>query len=305
MPEFHLERSLVKRIKRHQDGTTFLFGAAFSQAFNAGGGIPNVEGVLEFIEKYVTDQNDPEDYEDYKSQLLDAKPQEKYQKAFSFIAGCYGQKAVNDIIKNVVKSNINNDGSHRIPKAIKDFVLGIKNNCFQVKNIITTNFDTLLEEEFKNQGIEVNSFSVVSDTQLSDNVNNNINIYHLHGIWDRGDTMHTVSQLQQSRARIEMSLQNLVSNDLVVVIGYGGWEDSFTRALATTVTNTSADYEVLWTFYESEPAKIEFERKDLFATLEDAISRGRVHFYNKIDCNSIFANLAKVNTLKKKQRGLN
>ncbi|WP_210498168.1 SIR2 family protein [Vibrio crassostreae] len=299
--EFHLERRLVKRIKNHKDGTTFLFGAAFSQAYNEGAGIPNVAGVLQFIEDYVRNQDDPEDLADYQEELDGADPQEKYQQAFRIIAGTYGQKAVNEIVRNVVESNIDDEGHHRIPQAVRDFVSGIKNSNFRVDNIITTNFDTLLEEEFDNQGIPYNSFSIVADTQLPKQVNDNINIYHLHGIWNRGDTMHTANQLQQSRARIEMSLQNLVGDDLVVVMAYSGWEDSFTRALAAAVTNSIADYDILWSFYESDSAKIEYDRQDLFGSLDDAISRGRVQFYSGIDCNSTFEKLGQVNEFKKKR----
>jgi len=299
--EFHIDRSLIKRIKNHKKGTTFLFGAAFSQAHNDSAGIPNVSGVLKFIEDYVIQQDDPEGLNDYQEELEGAVPQEKYQQAFRIIAGSYGQNAVNEIIRSVVESNIDDNGNHRIPQAVKDFVSGIKNNNFSVDNIITTNFDTLLEEEFNNQGIPFNSFSVVADTQLQNKVNDNINIYHLHGIWNRGDTMHTTSQLHQSRSRIEMSLQNLVGDDLVVVMGYSGWEDSFTRALATVVTNSNANYDILWSFYESDPVKIEYDRKDLFSTLEDAIARGRVQFYRGVDCNTTFEKLSQINELKKKE----
>ncbi|EOG9061915.1 SIR2 family protein [Vibrio fluvialis] len=299
--EFHPERSLVRRIKNHTDGTTFLFGAAFSQAHDGGPGIPGVEGVLRFIEDYVKEKDDPQDLIDYHEDLDGASSQEKYQKAFSIVAGFYGQKAVNDIVRRVVESNIDDNGNHRIPQAVKDFVSGIKNGNFCANNIITTNFDTLLEEEFANQGIPCNSFSVVADTQLQENINSNINIYHLHGIWDKGDTMHTTTQLQQNRARIEMSLQNLVGDDLVVVMAYGGWEDSFTRALATVVINSTSEYDILWSFFESDPAKIEYSRKDLFDTLDDAIARGRVQFYSGIDCNAVFDKLGQVNELKKKE----
>ncbi|WP_318454463.1 SIR2 family protein [Photobacterium leiognathi] len=299
--EFHPERSLVRRIKNHTGGTTFLLGAAFSQTHNGGPGIPSVKGVLDFIESYVKEKDDPQDFIDYQEELNGTSPQEKYQKAFSIIASFYGQKAVNEIIRKVVESNIDKNDNHLIPQAVKDFVSGIKNNNFRVNNIITTNFDTLLEEEFQNQGIQCNSFSVVSDTQLQENINSNINIYHLHGIWDRGDSMHTTTQLQQSRARIETSLQNILGDDLVVVMAYGGWEDSFTRALATVVINSNSEYDILWSFFESEQAKIEYSRKELFDTLDDAISRGRVQFYHGIDCNSVFDKLGQVNEIKKKE----
>ncbi|MCF2825716.1 MULTISPECIES: SIR2 family protein [unclassified Pseudoalteromonas] len=271
-----------------------------SQANNGGAGIPNVEEVLGFIEDYVRKQDDLEGLTDYQEALSGVKPQDKYQQAFSIIAGSYGQGVVNEIIRNVVESNIDANGNHLVPQAIKDFVSGIKNNNFKVNNIITTNFDTLLEEEFDNQSIPYNSFSVVADTQFQNKVNDNINIYHLHGRWDQGDTMHTTSQLQLSRSRIEMSLQNLVGSDLVVIMAYSGWEDSFTRSLATAVTNTVANYDILWSFYESEAARIEHARQDLFSTLEDAISRGRIQFYCGVDCNTTFAQLSQVSEFKKK-----
>ncbi|MBF4355020.1 SIR2 family protein, partial [Vibrio anguillarum] len=98
-----------------------------------------------------------------------------------------------------------------------------------------------------------------------------------------------------------MSLQNLVGDDLVVVMAYGGWEDSFTRALATVVINSTSDYDILWSFFEPDSAKIEYSRRDLFDTLDDAISRGRVQFYSGIDCNSLFDKLGQVNEIKKKE----
>jgi hypothetical protein len=84
-------------------------------------------------------------------------------------------------------------------------------------------------------------------------------------------------------------------------MAYSGWEDSFTRSLATVVTNSKADYDILWSFYESTNDKIEYDRRELFTTLEDAISRGRVQFYSGIDCNTTFNNLGRITELKKKE----
>ncbi|MCV3265126.1 hypothetical protein OGZ01_31705 (plasmid) [Vibrio harveyi] len=67
------------------------------------------------------EKDDPQDLIDYHEELDGASPQEKYQKAFSIIASFYGQRAVNDIIRRVVESNIDEDGNHRIPQAVKGF----------------------------------------------------------------------------------------------------------------------------------------------------------------------------------------
>lgn len=294
---FHGERILNTRIKRNEQGSTFLFGAAMSQICN-GVGIPNVEGVIEFIEEYAIEQGIEDDYFDLAQDFTE---QGRYQEAFSLIAGIHSQDAVNTIIRRVVESNIDENGKHRIPPAIKNFVTSVKNGNIVVNNIITTNFDTLLEEEFANQGILVNSFSVVADTQLQNDINENINIYHLHGSWERGDSMHTTNQLQSNRDRIEVSLQNLIGNQTIVVMGYGGWDDSFTRSLASAVINTQLNYDILWCFYEDNESILREKEASLFERLSDGISRGRIQLYKGIDCNKVFENLAQVSALKKRQ----
>lgn len=178
---------------------------------------------------------------------------------------------------------------------------GVKQGCFKVENIITTNFDTLLEEEFKNQNIPVNSISIVADSHIQENYNDNINIIHLHGIWDKGDSMHTKNQLQTCRERIEISLQNLINDQTVVIIGYSGWKDSFNRSLATAVINNKSGYDLLWCFFEKTDAVIEKNEEALFRQLSDAISRGRIQFFNGIDCNSVFSKLSAISELKKKK----
>lgn len=294
---FYNEKILVSRLNKSKKSTTFLFGAAFSQ-FTDGAGIPNVDGVLKFIEDFAG-ENDLLDEFVEGSQAFTSK--DKYQESFNLIAGLCGQNAVNEIIRQVVKSNADEQGKQRIPQSVKDFVTGVKNENFPVENIITTNFDTLLEDEFTNQGIPFNSFSVVGDTQLHDGGNGNINIIHLHGVWDKGDSMHTTSQLQSNRERIEVSLQNLISDQTVVIMGYSGWEDSFTRSLASTVINNKSEYELLWCFFESNDADIEKYQVELFNKLRDAITRGRIQFFKGIDCNSVLAKLSKVSALKKKE----
>lgn len=295
---FHNESILTSRLKMNKKGTTFLFGSAFSQITD-GAGIPNVAGVLKFIEDFACDNGLLDDYAEGSQ---DFEPKDKYQQSFNLIAGLCGQDSVNEIVRRVVKSNVDEQGKQRIPQAVKDFVTGVKNNNFPVHNVITTNFDTLLEEEFTNQGIPFNSFSVVADTQIDDEVNGNINIIHLHGVWDKGDSMHTTTQLQSSRERVETSLQNLISDQTVVVMGYSGWEDSFTRSLASIVINNKSEYDLLWCFFESNDAVIEKHQVDLFNKLKDAITRGRIQFFKGINCNNVFEKLSKVTQLKKKEQ---
>lgn len=295
--DFHDEDILISRLKRNDKPTTFLFGSAFSQVTD-GDGIPNVDSVCEFIAKFA-DENDV--LEAYTERLGNAESKDYYQKAFSLIAGLLGQDAVNEIINRVVRSNFDDEGKQRIPKSVKDFVTSVKQGCFNVGYIITTNFDTLLEEEFKNQGIPVNSASIVADSYLQDSNDGRIKIIHLHGVWDRGDSMHTTTQLETSRDRIESSLQNLIDDQKVVVMGYSGWKDSFTRSLATAVKNNKSKYDLLWCFFEKTDAIIEKNEEALFTNVSDAMSRGRIQFFKGIDCNSVFSKTSLVSATKKKR----
>lgn len=186
--KIYTEYALTKRIMKHKGGITFVIGSAFSQKDKNGFGIHNVDGVIDFIEDYIK-REDPEDLEYFRGQISDSIHQERYQTAFDVVSSIYGQDAVNEIIAEVIKSNEDENGKQRIPKAVSDFVAAIRQKNINVTNIVTTNFDTLLEEEFQNQGIGCNSYSLVNDTHFQSNVNNLVNVYHLHGKWDQ-DTMH-------------------------------------------------------------------------------------------------------------------
>ncbi|MFA0858835.1 SIR2 family protein [Vibrio parahaemolyticus] len=291
--------ALTRRLRKHKGGVTFVVGSAFTQEDNTGAGIPNVEGIIRFVEEYIG-RDDPDDLDYLREKISDCAPQERYQAAFDVVSSTYGQNAVNEIIAEVINSNLDKDGIHKIPKAVTDFVKVVKNKGIKLTNLVTTNFDTLLEVELKNQGIDCNSYSLVNDTHFQTDVNDLINVFHLHGKWDQ-DTMHTVNQLQVIRERLEISLQNLVKDDLVVIMAYGGWEDSFKRSLAKVVTNPALDYEILWCFYESDEAKIQVSNSELIKELNDAITRARVHFYSGVDCNTIFEKLYDGTYLKKKE----
>ena len=296
--QFFPENVLVQRLKSNTKGITFLFGSALS-AIKDGSGIPNVEQISEIIKQYASDCDLLEYYME-SIQTIDEK--DRYQESFALLGAILGPDSTNDIVERVVKSNEDPDtGKQRIPQAVKDFVRCIKENKIKVNNILTTNFDTLIEEQFANEGIKYNSISIVSDSNIVDINNGDVNIIHLHGVWNKGDSMHTKNQLNSDRKLIEASLQNLLQNQSVVIMAYSGWIDSFTRSLASIVNNDQAKYNLAWCFYENNDAIIEKEAKELFETLTPAINRGRIQFFNGINCNSVFSKISVRSELKKKE----
>ena len=289
--EFFDEKALLKRIKR-EDEITFIFGSALTAKKN-GIGIPNVNEIKELAIEFIKEQ-DEEDIIDYFSfmEKKSGPDDNEYQKTFSFINSSYGVKFTNEIIRKAVLQNTDENSNHKIPKTISQIVDKIKDKTINVNNIITTNFDTLLEEEFENKGIKYNGISIVTDSKINENSNNSINIIHIHGIWNKNDTMHTKTQLNSCREKIESSIKNIISKNTIVIMGYGGWNDSFMRSLINLVKDDSSDYNILWCFYEDDESKIK-SNVPFFDSLNDASSRGRVIFYKGIDCNDFFDKVKK------------
>lgn len=282
--EFYTETLLKKRLTKNKK-LSFLFGSALSQ-IKDGSGIPDVSQVAKIIKCYAEEHDLLDEYEEH---LGSGDSTDIYQKSFSFFSGFMGAGATQEIVRRVVMSNVcAESNSHKIPGAIKNFVKAIKDNKIDVKNIFTTNFDTLIEEEFKNAGIAYNSISVVSDSDINDNSNGYINIIHLHGVWDKGDTMHTKNQLEAKRVQIEASIRNCMTDGHLVVMAYSGWQDSFMRSLAEIVNDAKAEYNFAWCFYEPDEDKINLKERSLFDSVLPAIQRDRIQFYKGIDCNEIF-----------------
>ena len=296
--QFFEEKMLLHRLRANGGGTTFLFGSAFS--VNKGiGGIPNVSQVSEIIKEYAAELNLLGAYNDF---IGSANERDRYQESFSFISAILGANSTREIVRRVVMRNFDAEtGKHRIPQAIQDFARCIKEEKIKVKNILTTNFDTLIEEALKNEGVKYNSLSTVSDSNIPENGNGYINIVHLHGVWERGDTMHARNQLESQRGRIEASLRNFLIEQHVVIMAYSGWEDSFTRTLTNIVKDDKANYNLAWCFYEKEEGIIDREYKEFFEDLEAAISRDRIHFFKGVDCNSVFSGMLAESTVKKKE----
>lgn len=275
---------LIKRLKK-QSYVTFLFGSALT-ALRDGIGIPNVTGMIDIIKSYAADHDLLQDYEEH---LAGLNEQDIYQESFSFISGVLGANSVKDIVKNAVMSNFDHEKQkHRIPSPVEDFISIIERGELNVKNIITTNFDTLIEEQLKNRGIPYNSYSIVSDSNFLETDDDRLNIFHIHGAWDRGDSMHTRNQLEASRGKIESSLKRLLGSEHVVIMGYSGWEDSFTRSLVSIIDDDKAEYNVAWCFYEQEDGVIERGCSELFKNLKGAIVRDRISFFKGVDCTRLF-----------------
>jgi hypothetical protein len=98
--------------------------------------------------------------------------------------------------------------------------------------VITTNFDPLIEIAIAKAGGQCAIQWMESDGKiLASGRRDAIDVIHMHGYWRMGDTLHTQSQLGRSRPKLRASIRGKLQDHYVVVCGYGGWRDVFTKSL--------------------------------------------------------------------------
>lgn len=122
--------------------------------------------------------------------------------------------------------------------------------------IFTTNFDPQTEVALRLRGIAVTPMATPSNSAFPvEQIFDTLPVIHLHGFWVNSATLSTVAQLERQRPGIEEMLHGQFSNALIVVVGYGGWDDSFTRSVVRLVDDgrlAALNSELLWMNYSSE-----------------------------------------------------
>ncbi|ORM83502.1 hypothetical protein HA42_06330 [Pantoea deleyi] len=283
------KEDLIRRLSNTSE-VSFVFGSALTGR-RGEVGILEPDGVVSFIKNKMYEEGYQEPFDNYMDSDSEAIP---YQLAFEFVSKNYGADGIQNIINEIVSLNIDpSTGKQKIPNSVKDFVTAIKEGKLKVKYIITTNFDTLIEDALSLEKIPYNSISIVSDSTINENANDELTIVHIHGVWTKGDTMHTRNQLNQRRVKIEESIRNILDGHTVCMMAYGGWEDSFTRTLIAIMNNHSLKYSLIWCFYSDKEDDINKNYGRFEGIFKDAISRERIHFYKNVDCNTIFNSLKK------------
>jgi len=306
-----LEFRLSRALKNHNQETVFLIGSGVTAPPSSGlPGVATVEGMIDLIRnEFVEDPNQLADFND----VVDSAGKRRYQAAFLFVQGRLGQSVANEIVRKAVlacrlpasnSTGVNpatcGDDTWGVLEldphwALNPGVVGLSHLLTRYpqrfgRSLLTTNFDPLIEVAMRTVGGPYFRTTLHADGDLSQTEGPGCHICHLHGYWYGSDTLHTPRQLQQSRPRLKASLAATLRNKLVVVVGYGGWDDVFTSALLDVVREDSAAFEILWAFYSENPTL----EPPLLEKLSPGISRGRVSLYSGIDCNRFFPELYEI-----------
>lgn len=243
---------LSKGIEKHQQEVIFLVGSGLSSPIMAGSqGVLGTERVIELIRGEFND--DPGQLTSFDDTLTTAK-EKRYQAAFLFLQGRLGQSAANEIIRRAVLAA---HPSRTLPPAESAQVSALSDEELRTldldtrwhlnpgtealgklvachperfgKLVLTTNFDPLIEVAIRRAGGECFKSAIHADGNLSQTEARGCHVAHLHGYWYGSDTLHSAGQLQQPRPHLKASLASLLRHKLIVVCGYGGWDDVFHR----------------------------------------------------------------------------
>lgn len=130
----------------------------------------------------------------------------------------------------------------------------------QLAGVVTTNFDPLTEVAFTKHNVHTTTVATPGNTAFNiESLYGTLPVIHLHGYWESTATLSTAVHLNSERPQIEKMITRLLDNAVLVVIGYGGWEDSFTRALLSMLEQgymSSLQTEILWLQYDGPEAVI-------------------------------------------------
>lgn len=161
--------------------------------------------------------------------------------------------------------------------------------------ILTTNFDPLLRLAIAEAGGQTYPRVMNGDGWLAGNSEvdrNSTQVVYLHGYWRDSDTLHTPAQLSSPRPQLRHSLQNLLRGHKLLVVAYGGWDDIFVHSLLDLLNNNEAKIDVLWCFWDSDPARVQASHEALLRSMQPAVIRQRFRAFGGIDCHDIFGSIA-------------
>jgi len=314
-PDFASEEDLLDRLTAQPDDVVFLVGSAVTAPGRAGEpGVPRVDGVIEQIRRVYTR---PEALARLESALA-AAPRQRYQAAFRHLQRTRGQDLANTIIRRCVLAA--RVPSRTFPQVHQDIPEGATELCRSLERdlegwhfppavaalgrllasrpaaarpvVLTSNFDPLITLSVQRAGGVATSMALHSDGGFAAIDCQGPLIIHFHGDWCRSDTLHTPAQLGQDRPRLAASLAQLLGDRTLVVLGYGGWDDIFTRSLVQVIRGELAPIDVLWAFYGADPARLAEEHAALLADLAPGIERARVLLYKGIDAHAFLPRLA-------------
>jgi SIR2-like domain len=153
------------------------------------------------------------------------------------------------------------------------------------ETVLTTNFDPLIGVAIRQAGGHYFRVCVTTDGDIRASGGSVSRVVHLHGYFHNSETLHTQSHLSMRRPHLEDSLKMLLLNKTIVVMGYGGWDDSLMRALSDIAAEPKCGTRIIWCFYERDERAIQRNCRHILGTLSAAYASGRLTLIKGFNVN--------------------
>jgi hypothetical protein len=301
--------ALTAMLRSDRRPVAFVVGSAVSAPDTrvpGSRGVPDVSGMVERIKKLFA--HDAEASAELKQKLL-AQPAQAYSAAMRFLFEWRGRDAVRVLLRDAVLEarrepepgrewteeelaridDHDPDGWVLPPGANGLGALLVKRADRYSGPVLTTNFDPLVSAGIQRAGGQPNRTVLANDGQVpGGGCDSPIrhHVVHLHGYWRGGATLHTAAQLTAPRPMLRQSLQRMLRERIVVVVGYGGWNDAFIGTLRAMLFDE--EIEIVWCCYEQRVDYLINRYRALFESMQELIQRSQLRIYVGIDCRTIF-----------------
>jgi SIR2-like domain len=305
--ELYPKEALINAALMTRRPVAFLVGSPLS--LQGGIGVPGVTTMLDFVRDEIRSRGSfalPK----FEAAVNGKLGPDAYQEAMKWLGVNAGQDAINDVVAKAVRQARKADAGAipagtdgqadewNIPSGTSSLAELVKlERAKFVGPILTTNFDPLISLAIKQSGGRAGRRVLAADGTLAGAAEDDPEIFsvvHLHGFWRDSDTLHTQAQLTNPRPKLKASLQRLLVAQprTLIVAAYGGWDDVFTQALVEIMDDEQAKLDVIWCFYENDPAVVEQRYGKLLEAMHTAIVSNRFRPFGGIDCHAIFAEIA-------------
>jgi hypothetical protein len=326
--DFYEDTALLERLVHgyeHREEFVFLFGSGLTCPAGDVGGVSNVNQIVELVrEEFSKDLGALKQLEE----KICESPTDSYQIAFQHLVGRRPPGIANQIIRKAVlaarlpsaphqrEAHLLSTENYReaeeceeLCKVLEDDLehwhmrpglkcLGHVLTEFHESfggEVITTNFDPLIEVSINRASGKAWAKPLPGDapSDWPPKPEDGCHVLHIHGYWSGVDTLNTRGALENERPNLDRELGKILRKRVLVVIGYGGWDDAFTRALSYANQDPRAQTNILWAFYPSNEQHIHSQYRYLLKSLLEGLGRTRVFFYKGVDADKFFPELLK------------
>lgn len=311
--DFASDEDLLDRLSARPHELVYLVGSAVTAPAGPGEpGVPRVDGVIDLIR---AEYRRPSELQRFEA-ALQSEPENRYQAAFRFLLRTRDQDIANAVIRRAVllarrtapapAPDLVDEDAHELCRALEGDLEGwhlppavealgrvlAAAPTAARPVVLTSNFDPLVAISVRRAGGRAYTSAMHVDGSLAGVDGHGCLVVHFHGDWFRTDTLHTPAQLGQDRPKLAASLASLISARTLVVLGYGGWDDVFTRSLIGVIRGGLAPLKVAWAFYPDDAQAISRGSAKLLEALRPGVELGRVVLYKGIDAHRFLPRLA-------------